>query len=194
MRLQPYIKHTQPTGRYKIIDALVDKLYTLTYCDTALNEYNWFEDGSVFGLARIAQDEFKKRYPEILQRNNQYTPLVPDDSYKSMAFFYDNGRGDYIGGSRVAEWDFSVIVWYDRCKITNKQQEIIDIFAREVKEALYSVGAEPQSIYIEREQVYSAFDLEYFDKQYMHAPYNAFRIDFKALERCDAHSNNKFIR
>ena len=194
MRLEPYIKHEQPTGRYKIIDALVDKLYTLHYADNLANLYNWFEDGSVFGLARINKDEHGKKYPEILQSNNQYTPLVPDDSYKSMAFFYDNGRGEYVGGSKVAKWDFSVLVFYNRSKITNKQQEIIDIFARVVKDALFSVGAEPNSLHIEREEVYNAFSLDYFDKQYMHAPYNAFRIDFTALERCDYLDSNIFIR
>lgn len=193
-RLQPYTKHLTPTGRYKIVDSIIDNLYTLTYCDAQNESYNWFPAGSIWGLARINQDEYKKRYPEILQNRDQYTPLVPDDSYSVMAFFYDEGQARYIDNGKTAQYTMNLIVWFDRCKITSQSQEIVDIFAEVVRRSLFKLNADPTDLYIGREDVFKQFDLSYFDKQYMHSPYEAFRIKFTANERCDAHSNQKFIK
>jgi hypothetical protein len=191
-KLNTYTPNPNAIGRTKIINDIIVKMEASnTFTDSDANDVNWVE--RYYGLARINEVD-GKRFPTILDyQGDDYQTLQPNDNYRSMAFFYDEGIGDYIE-SKTISYNFNMIVWYNKDLLDNSGHEILDNIIRSTQGVLNKCRATLNRVYINREDVFSQFSANYFDERFMHSPFNAFRINFTALDQCDNMSNGqKFI-
>lgn len=190
-RLKNYVIHDSTIRRHKIIDNVIPDLYEITHEDDQSNKVKWFDANSIWGLSAIGRDADGLDHPEIKAGQKDYTDLRPNDSYKSMAFFYDEGDAEYTDNGYTVKYTMNLIVFFNQSKITGKWQEIKDFFIRDCEKALRKNGCDPINMYFGRENIYEQFRMKYFKDRFAHAPYDAFRIKFEVLTGCD---KQEFIR
>ena len=182
MKINNYSLDPNAISRHKIINDIITKFQSdYTYLDKNSSPLNWIE--KYFGLVRIEQQE-SKRFPVVMD-GNEYKTVQPNDHYKSIAFFYDEGDGNFVSGGRRLEYTFNLIVWFNRDCITSTNYEIIDHLIRDAYTLLLKSNCTPLNVYIGRDDVFSQFNINEFDQRNMHAPFNAFRLRFNAIEVCD---------
>jgi hypothetical protein len=188
MKINDYKKDPQGIGRIKLIDDLITVLENdYCYLDKNSNPVNWVS--KYFGLVRIDEQE-GKRFP-VWMDGSEYITTQPNDNYKSIAFFYDEGNGTAESGQRRLRHNFNLIVWYNRDCITNTNYTIIDHLVRDAWNIILKQGYEPLEVFYGRDDVLSQFNINVFDERLMHSPYNMFRLRFTAIEICDYRRQTK---
>ena len=191
MKINDYKKDPQGIGRIKLIDDLITTMESdYCYLDKNSNPVNWIE--KYYGLVRIEQQD-GKRFPVVMD-NNEYTTVQPNDHYKSIAFFYDEGNGQYVSGGKRLQHNFNLIVWYNRDCITNTDYTIIDHLVRDAATIIQKQSYEVLEVFYSRDDVFTQFNIDVFENRVMTAPFNAFRLRFTAIEVCDTRrqTGNKY--
>ena len=179
MNVPQIVTPPNPVGVDKVINLLQHVIAGASYLDTdGTTPKLWFDDGLIFPNTR--KDETTGE-PILFWKGNDYFKTIPEQTFGSMAFFYETDPRTFIAGD-FALYQLNLVVWFTETHFAHGlEYRIREFFINTILQELFTVlddsDIDATTVITTPENVFADFELQ-IENPLFKSPNDGFRISF----------------